>query len=242
MNITATGTSSLTALYLQQLLGSSSTSLLDDSSGDDSSGTDLLTISAAGQQASASQGTDPFQTDLSKLESTIASGDLTSARKAYQAMVDKMKERGDVPSDFAAIGTALDSGDLTAASTAMETVKKNVAAHGPGGGPPPQGSNPLKADLDQLGALISSGDTTSASSLLTNILGKATGLSTDDATSSLVSDLSSALTSGDSSSSSSAWEALVAKLQAQQGTLSSTHTKSMEALVVAAYTANATTV
>lgn len=239
MNISATGSSSLSALYLQQLLSSSSTTALSDSSSDDSSSTDLLTLSLAGQQAAATQGSDPFTTDLKSLESSISSGDLATAKKTYEAMTAKMKEHGDIPSDFAAIGKALDSGDQTAASTAMDTVKKNAGSHRPP--PPPSGgANALKDDMDQLSSLISSGDLSGASTLFSSILGKAQGLSSSsssssDSLSSAASDLSSALTSGDSSSSATALEKLLAELQARQGNLASSYTKSMESVASSAY-------
>jgi hypothetical protein len=130
MNIASIGTSSSASLYLQSLLQSaisgttSGTSLSGDS--------DTLTLSAAGQTASAQS--NPFQTDLDQLSSDISSGDLTSAKKDYAAMAEKMKQHGDVPKDFAAIGTALDSGDLATAATAMATVQQDVANM-----PPPPG-------------------------------------------------------------------------------------------------------
>ena len=164
MNISATGTSSVTALYIQQLLESSSASRSGgSSSGDDSS--DLLTLSTAGLQASS--GADPFRTDLAQLESTVSSGDLASAKKAYQAMAAKMKEHGDIPADFAAIGAALDAGDLASATSAVDKVQANAASQGP---PPSSGANPLKDGLDQLSALLESGDLTGAKDLVASIL------------------------------------------------------------------------
>lgn len=237
MNISATGTSSLSALYLQQLLGLTGSSS-DESSDTGTTATDLLTLSAAGQQAAASKGTDPFQADLASLESSITSGDLASARKAYQAMVERMQKNGEIPSDFAAIGKALESGDLTAASTAVEGVQSK-AAKGPQGGPPPQGSNPLEEDMTTLGALIQSGDLSSARTLLASILAKAKGLGTDDSTESAAGALTTALDASDSSTSSSAWEALLAKLQAEQGSTAPSYAKSLESMAAAAYINNA---
>jgi hypothetical protein len=233
MNVTATGTSSLTALYLQQLLGSSGTSLLGSTTGEGTGTTDSLSISAAGQAASGTQGTDPFKTDLAALEATLKSGDLDASRKAYQAMVDKMKEHGAVPSDFAAIGKALDSGDLDGAKTALDAVEKNVASHQ---GPPSSDSNPMKNDMDQLGSLLQAGDLTGAQSLFASIQTKlkahgAQGSTTDTA----ATDLSSALASGDTTSATSAWEKLMAQLQAQQ----SSYAKRMESMAASAYSANA---
>ena len=128
MNVTAAGTSSLTSLYLQ-LLGTTSSSTTSGASASTStaSTSDLLAISEAGQQASSSQGTDPFQTDLSSLKTTIASGDLATAKKEYEAMLEKMKQNGTVPDDFKAIGTALDAGDLTGAGKAVGTVQTGTA-------------------------------------------------------------------------------------------------------------------
>ncbi|WP_306601636.1 hypothetical protein [Geothrix sp. 21YS21S-2] len=237
MNISATGTSSLSALYLQQLLGLTGSSP-DDSSDTGTTATDLLTLSAAGQQAAASKGTDPFQADLTSLESSITSGDLASARKAYQSMVEKMQRNGEIPGDFAAIGKALESGDLTAASTALEGVQAK-AAKGPQGGPPPQGSNPLEEDMTTLGTLIQSGDLSSAKTLLASILAKAKGLGTDDSTTSAASSLTTALDASDSSASSSAWEALLVRLQAEQGSTAASYAKSLESMAAAAYTSNA---
>ncbi|BDU72046.1 hypothetical protein [Mesoterricola silvestris] len=236
MNISATGTSSLSSLYLQQLLGSTGTS----SSGEDAGTTitDLLTLSAAGQQASAGSGTDPFKADLASLQSTVASGDLAAARKAYQAMVEKMQKNGEIPADFAAVGKALESGDLSGAATALEGVQSK-AGKGPQGGPPPQGANPLEEDMTTLGTLIQSGDLTSASTLFASILTKAKGLSTDDSTRSAVSALSTALDASDSSASGTAWETLMAKLQSEQASTSSSYAKTLESLAAAAYTSSA---
>ncbi len=165
MNITATGTSSLSVLYLQRLLGLTDTSTDEDSETGASAGAaDLLTLSAAGQQAAAAGGTDPFQTDLASLASSLASGDLDSARKAYRSMAEKMEKNGEIPSDFEAIGTALDSGDLAAAATALEGVRSK-AAKGPQGGPPPQGAPAPEEDAATLEALLRSGDTGSARSV-----------------------------------------------------------------------------
>lgn len=236
MNISATGTSSLSSLYLQQLLGLSGTTSDDSSS--DTSATDLLTLSAAGQQAAASKGADPFKADLTQLESNISSGDLASAKKAYQAMVEKMQKNGDIPSDFAAIGKALDSGDLSAASAAMEKVQARSAS-GAQGGAPPQGSNPLEDEMDTLGALIQSGDVSSAKTLFSSILSKAKSLGSSDSTSSAASALSSALEGSDTSASSTAWETLVKQLQAEQGSLGSSYAKSLESMAAAAYVNNA---
>ncbi len=165
MNITATGTSSLSALYLQRLLGLTDTSPDDESGTGTSTGaTDLLTLSAAGQQAAAAGGTDPFQTDLASLASSISSGDLDSARKAYQSMVEKMGKNGEIPSDFKAIGTALESGDLDAATAAVEEVRSK-AAKGPQGGPPPKGAPALDEDSTSLVEALLSGDTGSTRSV-----------------------------------------------------------------------------
>lgn len=230
MNITATGSSSLTALYLQRLLGSSST-VSDDDTGDSSGTADILSISSAAQTASA-QGADPFKADLDKLESALSSGDLGTAKSTYAAMLEQMKQHGEVPSDFKALGDALDSGDTAAATSALSTVKSNVAAQAPP--PPPSGgSNPLKNDLDQLSALLGSGDTSSAQTLFDTILGKAQGLSSDSSTSDTVTSLTAALASGDTASASTALADLLARLQAQAAT--STHARSMESVAAAAY-------
>lgn len=256
MNVSATGTSSLTSLYIQQLLGTSSTS----SSGVSTSGssaTDLLSISDAGQ--SASQGSDPFQTDLKSLESAISSGDLSTAKSQYAAMLEKMKRNGQVPSDFAAIGTALDSGDLTAAAAALKTVEKNAASRTP---PPQGGANPLKQDMDQLGSLLQSGDTTDAQTLFSSILSKLQGGSdaSSDSTSSSTSSTSSAssgssstssdsfttyldqlsqsLSSGDTSTALSAYDSLIAQLQAGDPGPSGSLARSMGYVAASAYSAS----
>jgi hypothetical protein len=254
MNVNATGASTLSALYLQQLLGSTSAATISGSA-DTGSGTgDLLTISSAGQQAST-QATDPFQSDLAQLASSLSSGDLSTAKQEYQAMAAQMAKNGNVPSDFAAIGTALDSGDLSAAQSAMATVAKNVAAHTP----PAGGSNPLEQDMDQLGALIQSGDTSDAQTLFASILAKwtdssATGSSDSSSTSTAgtsgssssgtsssggtaldqaISNLSSALNSGNTATATSAWQELMAQIQAMQGTGTGVH--SLGAIASAAY-------
>ena len=176
MNVSTTGASSLSALYLQQLLGSSSSTALADLTGTDTSGTtrtDSVTLSEAALQAAASQstsstastgasqGSDPFQTDLATLESQISSGDITSAKSTYASMVEKMKQHGDVPSDFAALGKALDSGDTSAITAAMDTVKTNVANH-----QPPPGGGLGNADDSDAGSTSSTDSTTLASLLV----------------------------------------------------------------------------
>ncbi|HLO68577.1 MAG TPA: hypothetical protein VK188_16250 [Holophaga sp.] len=225
MNITATGSSSLTALYLQKLLGNTSSASDQE---DDATTSDLLSISSAGRNAST-QASDPFKADLDKLESAISSGDLASAKSAYAAMAEQMQKHGDVPSDFKAIGDALDGGDLTGATTALSTVKTNMAAMAPP--PPPSGgSNPLKNDLDQLSTLLSSGDASSAKSLFDTILQKAQGLSSDD-TASATDALTTALAAGDTTTASTALAELLARLQQGQ----STSARSMESVAAAAY-------
>lgn len=244
MNITATGTSSLSSLYLQQLLGSSGTSQAQAASaGQDDQ--DSLSISSAAQQAAAGQ--DPFQTDLDTLEQAIASGDAKAARTAYQSMAEKMKQHGDLPSDFAAVGTALDSGDLASASTAVDKIKQHGSGQGNPPPPPPGGgTNPLKADLNQLGDLLESGDTTSAQTLFSKILDKlnANGTaSTASSTSSssggsAVDDLTQALDSGDTTAASAAWKHLLEQMQNQQGPLA----HSLASVAASAYTTAASAI
>jgi len=256
MNVSATTASTLSATWLQLLLGTTGTAQTTASSGSDSASTDQLTLSAAGQQASA-QGGDPFRTDLDSLESALSAGDLTTARKLYASMVDKMAQHGDVPDDFKAIGTALDSGDLSGAQTAVAKVEQNLASAPP---PPPQGSNPLEQDMDQLGSLIQSGDLTGAQTLFQQILAKlqgqgassagatasgssatsssssasaASSSSSEDALTKAISSLSSALASGDSTGALSAWQTLVAQFQSGLG--GSALVKRMDALAAAAY-------
>jgi len=97
--------------------------------------------------------------------------------------------------------------------------------------PPPSGAgNPLKNDLDQLGSLLSSGDTSSAKTLFEQILEKAQGLSSGDAGTS-ASSLTAALSAGDATSASTALAELLARLQ-QGGTAS---TRSVESVAAAAY-------
>jgi hypothetical protein len=273
MNVTATGTSSLTSLYLQQLLGTSSTSSSSSTASGTSSASDLLTLSAAGQQASGAQGTDPFQTDLTNLQNTIASGDLSSAKTAYAAMLAKMQQNGAVPSDFSAIGTALDAGDLTTAASAVTKVQKDTASGSQGA----QGSNPLQNDMNTLGNLIQSGDLTDAQTLFSSILSKlsgttaaatsstaaastttasattaasattssastsSSGSSSSDALTTSASALETALEAGDSTSSATAFEALLAQLQAQ-GPPPHPLAKSMESVASAAYLSSANAV
>lgn len=252
MNITATGTSSLTSLYLQQLLETSGQASTDAS--DASGASDTVSISDAAQQAA--DGQDPFQQDLSALESALQSGDLTSARSQYAAMLKKLQQGGAVPADFKALGTALDSGDLTAATSALATVEKNVAAHRP-----PQdgtGSNPLKTGLDQLGSLIGSGDLSGAQSLFSTILAKlekgASSTSQDassgsdtsstsqdasstsqDALDTATKALSDALASGDAATSQTAYQQLLAQLQS----MAPPPRRSLESVASSAYVSSA---
>lgn len=166
MNITATGTSSLSSLYLQKLLESSGqTSSSSSSSGTGT--TDSLTISDAAQQAA--NGQDPFQSDLSALESAVDSGDLTTAKSQYQAMLKKMQGNGagSVPSDFQALGTALDSGDLSGVQSAMATVVKNVASHQPPSGAP--GGRPPQSDASSTASTDATTDTTDTASLIAQL-------------------------------------------------------------------------
>lgn len=261
MNVSATGTSSLTALYYQQLLGASGTSS-SGTAATDAAGSDLLTLSDAGQ--AASQGTDPFQTDLQSLDSAISSRDLATARKQYEAMAEKMKQNGQVPSDFAAIGTALDAGDLTSAASAVSAVEQKASshrAHGHGG------ANPLQQDMDQLGGLLQSGDTTDAQTLFSSILSKlqggtgtaadststttspSSGTSSTDAgsssgngsLSSYLDALDKALSSGDTSTALSAYENLMSQLQSGAGGASGSLARSMGSLAASAYATSAVT-
>ena len=79
MKITSVTTSSVQALYLQTLLGSSSSSEDDatDSTVQDSS--DILDLSSVAQWANRSQASNPFQTDFENLGTLISQGDLAGA-------------------------------------------------------------------------------------------------------------------------------------------------------------------
>jgi hypothetical protein len=241
MTISTTGVAGLKTHHVQHRQDTTGVSAASGTTSTAATSTDQLTISAAAQQASGQN--DPFQTDLDSLASALKSGDLETARKAYATMAAEMQKHGDLPSDFAAIGTALDSGDLTAAQSALQTVQKNVAGHQP----PASGTNPLQQDMDKLGQLISTGDSSSAQSLLDQILAKLTGTSSsgtgtdssssDTAFQKAIKDLKAALAAGNTTSATTAYQTLLAQVQAGAGLPSGT--RSLESIASAAYQSSA---
>ncbi len=92
--------------------------------------------------------------EIQDLESALKSGDLDAAKKAFTAITDKMKQMGvttransraqtpvgGFAADIAAIGKALDSGDISGALNTLSAMESH-RPHGPHGGtplPPPQ--------------------------------------------------------------------------------------------------------
>ena len=174
---------------------------------------------------SQTQGTNPFQTDLKQLSSDIFSGNLAAAKKDYAAMEAKMKTHGSVPSDFAAISTALNSGDLTTAASAMQTVQTDAATQASSQFTNSQSSKPIQTDLKAafhryllrdlaakkdsaaIGTALNSGDLTTAASAMqtvqTDVANMAPPPPPPNSQSTTTSSLLSALDSSDSSSTSS---------------------------------------
>jgi len=223
MSISPIGASSVSALTLSKLLGSSSSS----SSTDDLSSLlgisqDTLSISPEAQWMNRSQGSNPFKTDFDNLGSLIQSGDITSAKKAYAAMLEKMQAHSSaqngqdaITAQFAAIGKALASDDTATAQSAWSTMQSGLQNMGQ------NASNPMQKDLEQLNGLIAAGDLTSASTLFQSIQDKfkaheKSGTSTSGGSSTLDSEFSAlqaALKSGDAEAAKTTFAALQTDLQ-----------------------------
>lgn len=173
--ISALGSSGVQAAQLMALLSASASGSSSDSS-TAASGipSDSVSISAAGQTISSTQGPASFMTDFNNLGSLIGSGDLTGAKQALAAMQAKMQAHqpsGSNPSDplatdFAALGKALDSGDLASAQTAFKTLQTDLGSQSAAS----SAANPQLKDLDQLNSLFSSGDSTSTQDLNAKLL------------------------------------------------------------------------
>jgi len=255
------GSSGVSALTLLQSLSSSSTtsdalsSILD-------SGSDTVSISSQGQWTARAQEGNPFKADLANLGTLIQSGDLEGAKKAFAAMKAKMKSHQDQDSgkdtlatDFEALGKALAGGDASAAKSAWTTLQTDLDAlktsrqsaasttASTAASSASSSSNPFKADMDQLGALLDAGDLTGAQTLFKTMASKLqdgpppppSGGAAGSSTSSAFSALESALNSNDTTAAKDAWTALQASLSANAATrtTSSSSGVDLEALLLA---------
>jgi hypothetical protein len=168
--ISASGASSVQA-QLQALLngngstdGSDSDNLLSGVSGS----SDNVSISAAGQQASA---TNPLQADLDKLSKLIAAGDTDGAKKLLQTIEARHKAHAPASSGsssssgddmFADLQKALDSGDLSSAQSALTKLEQKVKSMPPP--PPPSSANGNSLNATMVAAYLkNSGDTSTNS-------------------------------------------------------------------------------
>lgn len=256
MNISGLGASSIQALYLKALQGTSSSSSTDLSSllATDT-GSDTLDISSLGQWALRTENGNPFQADFENLGELIDAGDLEGARSAYAAMQEKLQANQGAGSDtlsegFAAIGSALASGDASAAKSAWSDLSSSLesfAAQKPGaGGPPPPPPSGLKEDMEQLGSLLDSGDLEGAKKLLATMQERMStgakeqsGSSTSgDTLGSSFTALGSALESGDLDTARSTWETLQESLEKRSSdATSASSSSSLDALLLASYLA-----
>jgi hypothetical protein len=88
---------------------------------------------------SASSASAQLRTSFTQLQNNIAAGNLTGAQQAYTALVQAYQGvsggqmGGAVVQDLAALGTALQSGDLGSATTALGTLTQDFQALSQGG-------------------------------------------------------------------------------------------------------------
>jgi hypothetical protein len=115
-----------------------------------------LSSSATASTYSTDKTKNPFETvhkDMSSLSKSLNSGDLDSAKTAYnklqtdQATLEKNKpadapaikqtqDQTDMKNAMDKVGDALNSGDLEGAQSAFSTVQSNMKNHAAGGMPP----------------------------------------------------------------------------------------------------------
>ena len=212
---TTGATSSSSANPLQQLLDQLGTAL---QSGDISSAQSALaSFQANAPSGVGSSGGDQSTTGkaLSSLFSAIQSGDLTSAKSDYatvSALLSGSNSSGGTTSSSATngtaqdpfqqlisqIGTALKSGDISSAQSALSQFQSNAP-------PPPSGNGPDSSTgkaISSLFSSIQSGDLTSAQSAYASLESLLGGSSTSSSSSSTNSSTSSSASSSSSSSSS----------------------------------------
>lgn len=157
-SVSASGASGIQSAALLALLNGtgSSDSASDSLSTSAASSSDSVSISAAGQQAAAN----PMLADLDKLSKLISSGDTTAAKALLKSIEKKFKEHGPQAAagssagssaasgpdaDFAALESALDSGNVSTAQTALAKLKQGL--QGMGQPPSTSGSQSLEASL-----------------------------------------------------------------------------------------------
>ena len=119
--------------------------------------------------------------DFSGLTTSLASGDLTAAQKAFATLMQDLGTSGtqsgqqtgaasQLNTDLTAIGTALNSGDLTAAQKAFSTLQQDLQAsgvhhhhhHRHHSGGAQNAASTFSGDLASLGTALNSGDLTAA--------------------------------------------------------------------------------
>ena len=148
MSVSSIQSSSVSSLEYLSLLATQKKASTT-SSGSSSDSTDTLTLSLQAQVLAQGQssGSNPFQADFENLGSLLQSGDLAGAKALYTTMQAKLQgHRPPPPSDssnssssssssssgssldtsLAAIGTALNSGDLSAAQDAWTSLMQDL--------------------------------------------------------------------------------------------------------------------
>jgi hypothetical protein len=222
-------------------------------------GTGRLTASSS----ATSRGTNPLAHDLGKLEEALQSGDLTSAQNVFSQIMQRMQPppppdtgapgnvstsamastgsantMNTLASDLGALGTALQSGDLTSAQSSFSQLLDDLKATGSDNGTN-HDRNPLADDLNKLEAALQSGDLTSAQNVFSQIMQHmpppppdagasgnvntpaVTSTGSTSATNTLASDfdtLGAALQSGDLTGAQSSFAQLLEDLQATGST------------------------
>jgi hypothetical protein len=200
--------------------------------------------------SASSQSGNPLQKALSSLENDLQSDDTTDASSVLSDLLahgpknatDSSATDGSSsnPADqltkyLKTIQKAISSGDTSGAQTALASLQNYISANPPptppnGGSSGTDSDNPLQKALSSLASDLTSGDTTDASSVLSDIIAHTTnsGTSTSsmDSTSATTSSsddfnaylksLSSAISSGDTSSAQSILTSFEKYLQANQ--------------------------
>jgi hypothetical protein len=149
---------------------------------------------------------DSIKTDFSSLLEALQSGNVSSAQGIYSQLLQDIKDVSSSKStdsttsttsgsnassnplmqDLNKLGDALSSGDLTSA----QSILNNIMQHMQGAPPPPpdfntssnsgNDNNSLVQDLSKLGDALSSGDTTSAQSIYSQLMQDIQNMSSDN--------------------------------------------------------------
>lgn len=133
----------------------------------------LSSVSKSASRSSSAAITDTFTSSLSRLESAIQSGNVSSAQTCLtqleQSNPGASSSGGAVGTFLSSVEKALSIGDISAAQSALKTLETSLAAGMHLGERHRHQGGGVSKDLSDLISSIQSGDLTSAQSLLNSI-------------------------------------------------------------------------